>query len=220
MTGISGSCAWPIACSPPKTSLPRESPIQPESSLDRSALSVEPSRSAIERATEIATSVRGADLLRRQCSALAVEESRDDAIGLCAPIARRATLLKLSVDDARFLFGSDSAVEAFSTARSWTDGICRPDRRRSRRVVPSSRSGCSSACSAVRCPGNRADRRRRRIYRRADRPGSSEQRLASARRRGYASSPPPPERSRRPGLAPSTAFRPGRRSRPFRQTPR
>jgi len=86
------------------------------------ALSVEPSRSAIARATEIAHEV-GVPICFDVNARPTLWRSRDEAISHCTPIARRATLLKLSVDDARFLFGSGTALEAFLTARSWTDGI-------------------------------------------------------------------------------------------------
>lgn len=86
------------------------------------ALSVEPSRRAIKRAVEIAVASEVPvcfDVNARP----ALWRSQEDAIDVCASIARHATLLKLSVDDARFLFGSMTAVEAFTSARTWTDGI-------------------------------------------------------------------------------------------------
>ena len=86
------------------------------------ALAVEPSRRAIERAAEIATA-SGVPICFDVNARPALWRSREDAINLCASIARRATLFKLSVDDARFLFSSNSADGAFSAARSWTDGI-------------------------------------------------------------------------------------------------
>jgi fructokinase len=84
------------------------------------ALSVEPSRGAIMRAVDIAAA-SGIPICFDVNARPALWASRKDAIGLCASIARRATLLKLSVDDARFLFGSATAVEAFASARTWTD---------------------------------------------------------------------------------------------------
>lgn len=75
------------------------------------ALAADPSRRAVTRAVEIA-----ADLGVPVCFDVNVRPTlwsdADTAWAACAPILERSTLLKLSLDDARFLFGGETSPVA------------------------------------------------------------------------------------------------------------
>jgi len=86
------------------------------------ALSVDPSRQAIEQATHDAIDA-GVSVCFDVNIRPTLWRDRQDAVTACRPIATRATLLKLSLDDARFLFEVSTATEVLIVAREWSEGI-------------------------------------------------------------------------------------------------
>lgn len=86
------------------------------------ALSVDPSRRAIDLAARLAVDA-GVPFCFDVNARPALWRDRDEAVAACRPIAVKATLLKLSLDDARFLCGVATAGEAIAAARTWSEGI-------------------------------------------------------------------------------------------------
>lgn len=82
------------------------------------ALAAEPSRSAVVRAVELAAASRVP-----VCFDVNLRPSLWPDLGAaratCEPLMRQSTLLKLSLDDARFLFGADAADAALSRLASF-----------------------------------------------------------------------------------------------------
>ena len=74
------------------------------------ALAANPSRRAITRAVEIAAGL-GVPICFDVNVRPTLWPSVNEARAACAPILARATLLKLSLDDATFLFGADITIE-------------------------------------------------------------------------------------------------------------
>lgn len=86
------------------------------------ALTVEPSRSAVAAAAEKAART-AVPLCFDVNMRPTLWSSQTEARRASEPIAARSTLLKLSLDDARFLFGvADDPLTAFRAAQSFTPG--------------------------------------------------------------------------------------------------
>jgi sugar/nucleoside kinase (ribokinase family) len=86
------------------------------------SLTEEPSRSAIYRAIEVATNAGVpicVDVNMRQTLWFSAKAARE----ACEPLLRAATLLKLSMDDIRFLFGTE---DDFDASFSHLNGLNRP----------------------------------------------------------------------------------------------
>jgi fructokinase len=78
------------------------------------ALAADPSRQAVTRAVEIAAN-RGVPICFDVNMRPTLWSDAESARAACAPILERATLLKLSLDDARFLY--DAAIDADKAVR-------------------------------------------------------------------------------------------------------
>jgi len=86
------------------------------------ALSVDPSHKAIAHAAALASEA-GVPVCFDVNVRPALWRDRATAVVACWPIAAAATLFKLSLDDARFLFGVESPDRTIKMARQWTHGI-------------------------------------------------------------------------------------------------
>jgi fructokinase len=76
------------------------------------SLAANPSRSAVHRAVEIAR-VTNVPVCFDVNVRPTLWSSREEALAACEPVFKGATLLKLSLDDARFLFEVDSPEQSF-----------------------------------------------------------------------------------------------------------